>query len=273
MTDKPAPTNQPDTDNNDLPDDDPAESSAPASSGDDFGVESALAALSALAQEPDVEPSDDPDGDAISAPSHADDHTEAADDTSADTETATEADIDIETVSDDDLTDYTDSAAGSVPSSAPQRDRVQMPETIPGTKLYRGQAASVVPALLLIASGAVLLFLVTTSDIVLTLPVSIALASAAIGVVLLAHWFSAERRATGNFFIGLTLLSGGGLGMYALQSGVTLQTAWPLFLVVPGGTLLATALISRDELRHAALIGLLLLVAGAGGFALLEFVL
>jgi hypothetical protein len=269
MTDKSAPTNQPDTDNNDPSTDDTAESSVPASSGDDFGVESALAALGALAQEPDVEQTADSDTDAVSVPSE-DDETQS--DETADDASATATDTDA-LPDDDALTEYADSMADSAPAPVPQRDRIQMPETAPGTKLYRGQAASVVPALLLIASGAVLLFLVTTSDIVLTLPVSAALASAAAGIMLLAHWFSAERRATGNFFIGLTLLLGGGLGVYALQSGVTLQTAWPLLLLVPGGTLLATALISRDDFRHAGLIGLLFLVAGAGGFALLEFVL
>lgn len=270
MTDKPEATHQSDTENEQSADASPPEKTN-TSTGDDFGVESALAALGELAGYSESEesgadePADDPD---------------ASDEETA-LDAAPVAPADAAVLAAADVPDDDDESSAMTPapdSSAVPADTgsYQPPETslAPGGKLYRGQAASVVPALLLIGIGAVLTFLLTTSDTALDPLTGGALAIMVGGVALLAHWFSADRRATGNLFIGLTLLLGGGLGAYALQSGgVTLQTAWPLLLLIPGGALLATALMSREAFRQAALIGLLLLLAGAGGFVLTEFIL
>jgi hypothetical protein len=289
MTDKPESPNQPKTDNDTPPDELPSSST---SSDDDFGVESALAALGALADSPDTSEADEADDDETTAVSDVLPETEPADTDEPSAEAAAEQlpahasdqaieqpnDADTPAVADDDSQPDDDIVAPPPDTESTFSQAEASPYTPPeitpaaGDKLYRGQAASVVPALLLIGIGALLTFLLTTTDTRIDPLTGGALALMAAGVALLAHWLSSERRATGNLFTGLTLLTGGGLGAYALQSGVTLQTAWPLLLLIPGGALLATALIARRGLQQAALIGVLLLLAGAGGFVLTEFV-
>lgn len=82
--------------------------------------------------------------------------------------------------------------------------------------LERGQGASVVPALSLMAIGAFLTFMLTTSDSPIDTRSLGALLGAIVGASLISHWVSSSRWAMGNLLLGLWALLGAG-GAYFLH--------------------------------------------------------
>lgn len=81
----------------------------------------------------------------------------------------------------------------------------------PLSALDRGQAASVVPALLLVGIG-VFFTILLTSGLPLPAPDIVAgIALGAVGICLIAAWVSSGRWARGNLFMGVVCLVGGAL--------------------------------------------------------------
>ncbi len=81
----------------------------------------------------------------------------------------------------------------------------------PLSALERGQAASVVPALLLVGVG-VFFTMLLTSGLPLPAPDLVgAIALGAVGICLIAAWVSSGRWARGNLFMGVVCLVGGAL--------------------------------------------------------------
>lgn len=160
----------------------------------------------------------------------------------------------------------------SAEADAPQTEGSSQPafsdfQRPPVSMLVRGQAASVVPALLLIVSGAVLTFLLTTTDLVLQPPLIAAGALGLLGVALIAYWWSSGRWASGAFFAGASLLLLGGMALWLL---LTESPGWikgyPLLLTALGVSLILTDLFSPASLRVWSG-GLILAVAGLAATA------
>ncbi len=117
----------------------------------------------------------------------------------------------------------------------------------PQIRLQRGQPASVIPALILIAVGAYLTFALTLSQTPPAPGMVALLVGAAMGVTLLSYWLNARRWARGALFGGLLLILSG-LMFYvittpsltdALPAGLVAGGAWRLFI---GAAFVATAL-------------------------------
>lgn len=132
----------------------------------------------------------------------------------------------------------------------------------PPLVIQRGQAASVVPAVLLMASGGWLAYLLLTGS---PLPADSlpGLAACGIGLMLLAQWFSAGRWTRGTFLMGALLTFCGGVQVYVSLPGGIGIAGLPLFMPGVGGALLLTALLTPPRSRQLTLIGLAGIVAGA----------
>jgi hypothetical protein len=129
--------------------------------------------------------------------------------------------------------------------------------------LYRGQIASVVPALLLIATGVWLTFAFTTSPTQPDPGLTAAIAAGGIAITLLVRWLSSGRWARGTLFFALLLLLTGTTTAYLLQpASVGFMQGWPLFLIAIGGALLLTGFIAQPVDRRLLLPAILLFVAG-----------
>lgn len=131
--------------------------------------------------------------------------------------------------------------------------------------LERGQPASIVAAVLLIGGGAWGVFLIASGG---TLPVGQlpAVAMAALGIALLALWFSGGRRSDGSVFGGMVLLALG------LTTGILTQTdTWGQNYALLGLALGAACLVSSAGIaayrRWLILFGLSFLLGGIGVFA------
>jgi hypothetical protein len=154
---------------------------------------------------------------------------------------------------------------------AEQQARVEHPELffpmpLPVT-LYRGHVASVVPALLLILTGAWLTFTLTTS----TPPDPALLAvivSGSIAVTLLVRWLASGRWARGTLFFALLLLFIGLTIMYLMQpSAPGLVQGWPLLLVAVGAACLLAGLMGQPVDRRMLLPAVAFAVAGFAALA------
>lgn len=137
--------------------------------------------------------------------------------------------------------------------------------------LRRGGASSIIPALLLIVTGAYLTFALTLSPTPPTPGVVVLLVGGVVGLTLLSNWLSSGRWARGSLFAGLLSIFGG-LGMFiATQPGlippgtpVNLQSggSWPLLIVLSGVAMLLAGLLSRPAIGRLAMIGLGTGIAG-----------
>jgi len=188
-------------------------------------------------------------------------------------ETEAETDADLESVSDDIdeliLAESSDDIIDAVYEDVPQELPAHSADFAqpPLSKLYRGQAASIVPALLLIGSGGFLTWALFAQDIVLTVPLLGSLVVGALGLMLLAQWLTSGRWSRGSFFIGLLLLFCGGTIIFLTQaSEFGLFNVWPLLLAAVGITFILTAIFTPPFDRRAFLIGLLFVVASAAAW-------
>lgn len=126
----------------------------------------------------------------------------------------------------------------------------------PPSTLQRGRIDSVVPALALIAIGAWLTFVLTTTQSPPD-PLLVVLAVVgAVGVSFLARWVSSGRWTRGNLFFALLLIFTTGVTAALIVTG-NLITGWPLIFAGVG---LAFFITNRFT-------GLLLIVAGVLGWA------
>lgn len=134
------------------------------------------------------------------------------------------------------------------------------PAPLPTDHLLRGQAASVVPAFLLMGAGAVLIFLLTTDSALPAPPLLLAGVLLSLGIMLLSRWFSS--RAPGSLFVGLLLsLFAGALFLIGQPTPPAWATGWPPLLIAPGLALFLGALAMPGE-RSASLPGAALIAAG-----------
>jgi hypothetical protein len=139
----------------------------------------------------------------------------------------------------------------------------------PSVTLRRGTPASLIPAALLIVSGAVLTIITTSGAEIPTQAVAFG-ALAAVALLMLGYWLSAQRWARGTFFFALLLLISAA-AVYAMTQPDGLGTrGLPLLVIGTGLSLLLTAVLARPVLRRALLPALLLILAGgvALGFSL-----
>jgi predicted small integral membrane protein len=138
--------------------------------------------------------------------------------------------------------------------------------TPPAVTLKRGSLASLVPALLLIASGA-LLTVMTTSGAVIS-PVLVAFgALAAVALLMLAYWLTARRWAVGTFFIAVLLLLSSAVVYAVLQPGGLGFGGLPLLITATGAALFLTTILTRPLMRRALVPALALIIGGIAAFA------
>lgn len=145
-------------------------------------------------------------------------------------------------------------------SSAPDYASAPMPT------MQRGQAASAIPALLLIVIGTWLTLTLTTGGTVGDLWVRLGLIGGGAGLALLAHWVTSQRTAVGSFFVGAALLTLTGVAVVLLQPGAPgPATGWPLLLSAMGAAFILTRWLNRRA-RRMGFVGGVLMCAGVVGF-------
>lgn len=221
---------------------------------DDFDVSAALAAVAMLDQlaaedEPEAPSADSPQTDAL-----------VSDDADLSEEPAlasySEAVVDAE-----------DSQDAVVPIYTMQPAAVDQPQSdYPHPGLFtmrRGQAASVVPALALIALGSFLTFWLTTAGSGTALDPLI-ITGAVVGVVaigLLSHWWSSRRWARGSFF-GAAVLAGISItiALLAQPGALGLVAGWPLLIGAVGVSFALTGLLTQPRSGSLVSFGVLLAV-------------
>lgn len=155
-----------------------------------------------------------------------------------------------------------------------RRMRLEHPEMFfpvpPQIVLKRGQMASVVPALLLMAIGAWLTFAHTASPTPPDGPLVAALLVGGVAVTFLARWLSAGRWERGSLFVALALLFVAGVAFYLVLPGsVGGARGWPLLVSAVGAAFVLTALLAYPPDRRLLLPGLLLVMAGLIGLAVM----
>jgi hypothetical protein len=136
--------------------------------------------------------------------------------------------------------------------------------TPPVVAMKRGTPASLVPALVLIVSGA-LLTLATTSGTEIPAVFIVFGALAAVALLMIGYWLTAGRWARGAFFLASLLTLSAGALYWLTQPGGAGVAGMPLLIVATGLALILTALISRPRTNRAFLPGLLMVVGGAIG--------
>ncbi|MBE0690064.1 MAG: hypothetical protein IH587_08090, partial [Anaerolineae bacterium] len=122
--------------------------------------------------------------------------------------------------------------------------------------LRRGSLASVIPAAILIVSGA-LLTLATTSGAIIPVQFVVWGAIGAVGLLLISYWLSSRRWARGSFFFAaLLLLSAAAFYAVTAPDGIGTR-GFPLLIVATGAAFVLTSLVSRPFIRSVLLPGVL----------------
>jgi hypothetical protein len=141
----------------------------------------------------------------------------------------------------------------------------------PLSSLQRGQLASVLPGLLLIAIGAWLTFTLTTATAPPPPGITTAVVTGAVALIFLAHWISTGRWSRGSLFLSIGLLLSAGVIAFLLQpASPGLGRGWPLLLAALGLTFILSAFLARPARRGFALPGFLMIVGGLVGVAALN---
>ena len=154
----------------------------------------------------------------------------------------------------------------AIPQPAAYQDAQVSPP--PLSKLRRGQAASVVPALLLIAVGAGLSLYLTTNDEAINPAIILSVLLALGGMVLLSWWLSSHRSASGAFFFGsLLLFNAAAIFISNTPQGFDLA-GWPLSIAATGLAIFLTALVVPHMGGRLAVVGLGIIIAAVAGVAL-----
>jgi len=142
------------------------------------------------------------------------------------------------------------------------------PATMPADEdgligLERGQAASFVPAFLLMLGGGALTLWLSSGNPMPPWGLLLGLAALALGISLLAQWWSGGRWSEGNLFMGLLLALGGGVGLFLEAApNFHLANGYPLFIIAAGLALLLSVALSAVPRPGLAAAGLSLALAG-----------
>jgi hypothetical protein len=132
----------------------------------------------------------------------------------------------------------------------------------------RGQLATLVPGLLLIALGAWLTFSLTTTRTLPDTPLLLAVLFGIVALSLLARWLTSGRWSRGSLFLGLALLLLPGIGFVLMQpASPGWVQGWPLLMVAPGLALILTGLLAKPRTPGLIVPGLALIAAAAAGLA------
>jgi hypothetical protein len=135
----------------------------------------------------------------------------------------------------------------------------------PLLSIQRGQLTSVVPALLLIAVGAWLTFAFATAP---PDPLTIGMVLVgSVGVLLLNQWLVSGRWAQGALFNGLALLLTVGTLYLLTRTDGPGSAGWPLLITSVGAAALLSGLLSRQPGRLQMAAGIVIIAAGAAGYA------
>lgn len=135
--------------------------------------------------------------------------------------------------------------------------------------MSRGQLASVIPALVLIVLGGWLTFTLTTSGQAPSAGLLMPILMIAGGVVFLSQWLTSERWARGSFFFGSVLILIGAVQLYLGQvNPMDASNGWALWIVAIGLALFVTGLLTQPKLPRLSIMGVLVIVAGAIGYAI-----
>lgn len=242
---------------------------------DDFNVEDALAAvagLQALVEEDDaqdVQQDEQEEADTQEQEAPAADDTAALDDpgveAAADDAPALaspEEEAEAAVISADDPSPVVSQAATLEP--IPIAQPVGLPHP-PASLLERGQAASVVPALLLIVTGAALTFALANPQIVMNGPLLLTLVCVGGGLSPVARWVSSKRWDHGSLVIGLSLvIIGLAVLFYSQMTPADPALLLPLLLAAIGLACIIGAILSGGAVTRLGFIGWLLLAAGGG---------
>lgn len=134
----------------------------------------------------------------------------------------------------------------------------------PQMRLQRGQPASVIPALILIAVGAYLTFALTLSQTPPAPGIVAVLVCGAVGITLLAYWLNSRRWARGALFGGLLLILTG-VVFYVISTPAVADTlpaeilsggGWRLFVSAVFAALTLTGLLARPVSAGLIALGL-----------------
>lgn len=159
------------------------------------------------------------------------------------------------------------SSAPSRPMAAPSTTSAAaevMPADTDGLiTLERGQAASFVPAFLLMVGGGALTLWLSSGNPMPSWGFILSLAALALGMSLLAQWWSGGRWSEGNLFMGLLLAFSGGVGLFLEAApNFYLANGYPLFIIAAGLALLLSVALSAAPRPGLAPFGLSLALSG-----------
>lgn len=129
------------------------------------------------------------------------------------------------------------------------------------SRLARGQLASVIPALVLIALGAWLTLALASGQAPNPVMLSATL-TVGVGVILTVYWLASGRWARGGGLIGLTLLFEGGLLIFLVQPGSPSVAGWPFAVVTFGAALFLLALLGQPLDLRLGVMSAALMAAG-----------
>lgn len=130
----------------------------------------------------------------------------------------------------------------------------------------RGQLATLVPGLLLIALGAWLTFSLTTTSALPNSPLLLVAVVGVIGLSFIARWLTSGRWSRGSLFIGLTLLFLMGTAIFLTQAATPgWVQGWPLLMTAPGLALMLTGLLAKPRTPGLFGAGLAFVSAAAAG--------
>lgn len=245
---------------------------------DDFDVESALAAVSSI-NEIAASAEEEPEADTADPVEESvdeidlDSSPEAQETSDPTQELVSDADASISDVAEASFApadDPTPVDADYIERPLEEANREMMPHPA-SSQLYRGQLASIVPAFLLMALGVLLTVQFTATDLGLTSTLLVPVVIMGFGLALLVRWLSSSRWERGSFLVGSTILLSGMLALYLVQpDSPALAQAWPLLMVPLGAAFVLTSIVASAFDGRSVLIGLLLLIAGGSGFAILS---
>jgi len=137
----------------------------------------------------------------------------------------------------------------------------------PLVTLKRGRLGSLIPALLLIGIGAWLTLMTTSGtppDPLLTVGVLVG----AVVLSLLAQWLGSGRWSRGLLFFALLVLLLAGVVFLAFQpTGIDPQRGYPALIIALGLAIVLAGLLARPVSAGVIIPGVLVIFAGAIGFA------